>query len=314
MTPPEQSSGVLTSALTPAGPAAEMIADLWWLMLGVFGAVFVIVMALLFFGIQAKRTNEKSVPPLGDKKFIIIGGILVPAVILVAILIHTLISTDRLRVPDNAMTIRVTGYMWWWDVYYPEHGIRLANEIYIPVDTPVRVELDSFDVIHSLWVPSLSGKTDLLPGIPNTHWLQASKPGTYRGQCAEYCGTQHAWMGFYVVAKPREEFEQWVQARLSVKTVPTHPQLRRGYETFNQVGCASCHAIRGTQFKGSVGPDLTHMGSRLSIGAAKLPNNHGNLAGWISNPQAIKPGNKMPATTMESERLHALVAYLMSLK
>lgn len=304
----------ITSAFTPSGPVAQMIADISWMMTAVFTGVFVIVMALLFYGLKASRKDTQPSPPLGDKVFIIVGGILIPALILIVVLVRTLIVTDRLEVPENALTIRVTGHMWWWDVYYPESNIRSANELYIPVGKPVRIELFSNDVIHSLWVPSLSGKTDLLPGIQNVHWLQADKPGTYRGQCAEFCGTQHTWMALYVVALPEKEYDDWIRERQEAMTLLPSTLPSRGFQLFESNGCATCHTIHSTPANGNVGPDLTHIGSRVSLGAGKIPNNFGNLSGWIANPQAIKPGNKMPATKMKPKDLHELTAYLMSLK
>lgn len=304
-----------TSALEPAGPAAEAIADLWWIMLAVSSAFFVVVMFFLIVGLFAKRREAVPTPPLGDKWFISIGGLLIPGVLFFALLVYTLMLTAELwPARKNALTIQVTGYMWWWDVRYPASNIVTANEIYIPAGEPVRIELRSADVIHSLWVPSLAGKIDLLPGITNDLWLEAKEPGTYRGQCAEYCGIQHARMSIYVVALPKDQFEAWIRQRQHVTTIPQDPKLRRGLLAFKKVGCAECHAIRGSHPAVNIGPDLTHIGSRLSLGAATIPNNHGNLAGWIANPQALKPGNKMPATYMDPKQLEALVAYLMSLK
>lgn len=309
MTPAEK-----TSALSPAGPAAEAIADLWWVMFSVLGVFFVAVMVLLWFGIRTKRVGDTPQPPLGDGKFIILGGLAVPGVLMLGLLIYTIALTSKLWEPKEGITVQLTGHMWWWDVRYPGTGIVNANEIHIPVGQPVRVELRSNDVIHSLWVPSLSGKTDLIPGIMNVHWLEAKEPGVYRGQCAEFCGLQHARMAILVIALPPEEFLRWIEERRVAKAAPRQAALRRGLETFNKVGCAECHTIRGATPVVRVGPDLTHVGSRLQLGGGVVANNFGNLAGWITNPQALKPGNKMPATYIDPGELPHLVSYLMSLK
>lgn len=307
-------NATLTSALDPAGPVASALAHIYWLMVALFGAVFFVVMLLLALGLIGRRRNTVPRAPLGDTAFIVIGGLLVPGLILTFILIYTLFLTRDLKPPEARLTIELTGYMWWWDVKYPDAGISLANEIYVPVGEPVRILLKSADVIHSLWIPSLSGKTDLIPGLTNEHWFEASKPGTYRGQCAEYCGLQHAKMALNVVALPRPRFDAWVEEKKKPKSPPDDPLLRLGYDTFFTKGCAECHAIRGTPADGRIGPDLTHLGSRRSLGAGAVANNFGNLAGWVADPQSIKPGNKMPAGYIEPEAFHALISYLMTLE
>lgn len=308
------SDPALTSALTPAGPQAAMIAKLWWLMLGVFGAILLLVVALLAWGALRRRARHEPRPPFGDAGFIVMGGIVLPLVVLVPLLVYSLADTGELTEPRTVgRTIRVTGHMWWWDVRYPDDGIALANEIVIPTGEPVRIELTSADVIHSLWVPSLAGKTDATPGLTTSQILQADRAGVYRGACAEFCGLQHAKMALLVVALEPAAFREWLVARRSPPPAPTDPLLASGLATFVEAGCAECHTIRGTAAAGSVGPDLTHIASRRTLGAGAVVNNHGNLAGWIVGPQALKPGNQMPATTLAPERLHALVAYLRSL-
>jgi cytochrome c oxidase subunit 2 len=204
--------------------------------------------------------------------------------------------------------------MWWWEVRYPEQDIVTANEIHIPAGEPVRLELASADVIHSFWVPRLNGKRDLIPGMENVFWIQADEPGVYRGQCGEYCGAQHANMAFHVIALPRDEFNAWLAARTKLPPQPATAAAQRGAQIFRTAGCVQCHAIRGTQASGNAGPDLTHLGSRGTIGAAMLPNTRGNLAAWIADPQAIKPGIKMPRTFLAADDLQALVTYLEGLK
>ena len=303
------------SVLHPASPAAEAIEWLWWFMFWVCTVVSLIVFLLLAVGlIRRRQRGSEPTAPLGNK-FIIVSGIVLPAVILVTLLVANLRASLALREPETALTIRVVGRQWWWDVQYPELGITTANEIHIPVGRPVRVELRSSDVIHSFWVPRLGGKMDMIPGADFTNYvLRASAAGEYRGQCAEFCGLQHALMAFYVVAMPQENFDQWVAAKQRPHEPLTEARLLRGQEIFGTAACGNCHTVRGTPYNGRIGPDLTHVASRLTLGAATIPNNRGNLEGWISNPQPLKPGNLMPATYLKADDLHALTDYLETLK
>ena len=301
------------SMLHPASPASAHIAWLWWVLFGVCTAVFVAVMILLAIAITPRSRPPKHISPIGNK-FIVVCGIVLPAIILLGLLVVTLRAQVALEMPQTEVTVRVVGHMWWWEVHYPDQGIVTANEIHIPVGEPVRVELVSADVVHSLWVPNLQGKMDLLPDKTNITWLAAERPGIFRGQCAEYCGVQHALMALVVVASPREEFDQWIAARQQPEPVEETDLVRRGREVFFESTCHNCHSIAGSEAVGVRGPDLTHLASRQTIGAGLLPNNRGNLSGWISNPQALKPGNLMPRTHIDSEDFHALIAYLESLK
>jgi cytochrome c oxidase subunit 2 len=313
------------SALHPAGPAAATIARIWWLMLGAFTGVFVLVIVLLVYailrrpghsGASATSANGRgrALPPWGRTGFIVAGGVILPILVLTPLYVYSLISSARLHTPAGAMTVRVVGHMWWWEVRYPDSGIVTANEIHIPAGMPVRLELASVDVIHSFWVPRLNGKRDMIPGVENVFWIQADEPGIYRGQCGEYCGTQHANMAFEVIALPQDEFEAWVAARTTRRSDAGPLAAPRGWQVFVAAGCVQCHAIEGTRAAGNAGPDLTHVGSRRMIGGALLPNTRGNLAGWIADPQAIKPGIKMPRTYLEGDDLQALVSYLESLR
>jgi cytochrome c oxidase subunit 2 len=335
------------STLQPAGPAAAEIAWLWWLMCAVFTAVLVLVVVLLIIAITPSRRHasrleqtgqQRDVPPWGPNGFVIAGGIVLPILILTPLSLISLRTSATLVAPREALTVRVIGHMWWWEVRYPDTGLVTANEIHIPAGEPVRLELASADVIHSFWVPSLHGKRDMIPGLETSFWIQADEPGIYRGQCAEYCGTQHANMALLVVALPREQFDAWLSSGagnpghekvFGYAPSPIQPSeapregkfansetnnAQRGHAVFMQAGCAQCHAIAGTQAKGNAGPDLTRMGRRATIGAALLPNTPGNLAGWIADPQALKPGVKMPRTYLSSNDLLALVMYLEDLK
>jgi cytochrome c oxidase subunit 2 len=296
------------SMLHPAGEAADRIAWLTWVLIGVCTAVFLVTMGLAVVAITRKESR-----PLGNR-FIAWSGIVIPAVILTAILIASVAAQVALKTPKAANhTARVIGHLYWWEVHYPQHGITDANELYIPVGEPVLLELSSADVIHSFWVPNLNGKMDMLPEKVNRFWLQADRPGVYRGVCAEYCGTQHAKMAFEVVALPPAEYAAWVEARQRPHPEPTGEALR-GRDLFFAAACHNCHAIRGTPAVGLVGPDLTHMGSRRTVGAATVPNTYDNLFRWVRNPHLDKPGNRMPHSTLPDADIAAVTTYLESLK
>lgn len=307
------------SVVHPASFEASEIARLWWVMFGVLTVAFILVIVFTAWAIFRGREKTPS-PPGGGRRFIVGWGIVFPAVVLVGLLFYSLKVSVLMRAPDEGVLVQVTGNMWWWDVRYPELDIITANEIYIPAGEPVLIELRSNDVIHSFWVPNLHGKMDTIPGLVNTFWLNADEPGQWRGQCAEFCGRQHALMAFEVVALPPDEFAQWVEDHQPEpkETTPVaaaeKEPFARGKEAFFRASCHECHAIRGTEARGRAGPDLTHIGSRLTLGAGTIPNNTGNLMGWVVNPQEIKPGNLMPRTYLEPAELRDLVEYLESLE
>jgi cytochrome c oxidase subunit II len=300
------------SALHPAGPASADIAWLWWFLFGICTGVFVITMALLLFAIIRGRWSGRT-KPLGNT-FITIAGIILPSIVLIVLVFYSVGVSVVLRQPESDYVIRVTGHRWWWDVQYPTEQIHTANELYIPVGVPVRLELTSADVIHSFWVPQLTAKMDLNPGKINHFWIQADRPGEYRGQCAEFCGLQHALMAFIVVALPPEQYQAWADAASRFPPSPQDPWLAHGQQVFLTAGCAACHAIAGTPAVAREGPDLTLIAARRTLGAGTIPNNRTNLAGWIANPQAIKPGNLMPPTFIEPRDFHALLDYLSTLE
>ena len=275
------------SILDPRSPEAREIANLWWVMFAVCSVVFV---AVIWFLLQAVFGREGSRPPGGPIRFVVAGGIILPAVVLVGFLIYSLRVSLLLSPPEEGLTIEVDGHQWWWEVRYPEAGIVTANEIHIPAGQRVRFRLSAHDVIHSFWVPNLHGKLDMFPGTTTTLWLQAEEPGVWRGQCAEFCGTQHALMAFTVVAHEPADFDRWIAARQEA-AVAGRDRLAQGRELFSRHGCATCHAISGTEAVGTIGPDLTHLANRRTLAAATLPNTRENLAAWIApdlNPRNSK--------------------------
>ena len=292
----------IQSALNPQGVDAAIIAEISWVLFAGAALIFAGVMALAAYAVFAKREYASRLSP---RLLIIGGGIAFPAVTLFALLIYSLARAASLHVAEeNTLRIEVIGEQWWWRVRYP--GFETANEIRIPVDRPVELVLRSADVIHSFWVPVLAGKLDMIPGRTTRLRVRAERAGEFRGQCAEYCGGPHAFMALFVVAQEPAQFEQWVQAqRAPAKAL--HPVFA--------AHCGACHTVRGTPAAGVLGPDLTHVGSRLTIGAGRLPTNAGALAGWIASNQHLKPGNLMPQfQSFSGEELRALAAYLEGLK
>lgn len=312
---------MLQSALAPASDQAERLAWLGWLMFVGAAVVLAIVAVLLVIGLVRGR-GPGGARPLGIRSsgwFVLAGGAALPLVTLLPLLVVSAqIGRATLTPPSDALAIEVVGWRWWWEVHYLDadgrRAVTTANEIHVPAGRPVRLRLIGGDVIHSFWAPNLQGKTDLIPGHPNTAWFEVDAPGVYRGQCAEYCGTQHAHMAFLIVAEPPERFAAWLAAQARPAGAPATPLARRGLDVFMQRGCAGCHAIRGTPAQGRTGPDLTHLAGRRTLAAAMLPNTKGHLGGWIAGPQAIKPGNLMPALPLEPRELHALLHYLESLE
>jgi cytochrome c oxidase subunit 2 len=308
------------SALAPVSDHAQGIEWLWWAMFYVGTTIFLAVMALLGFGLWRARKSDAGLGPVASRNLVIAAGVAVPILILLTLIGGSLFLGHSIATgpPAGALTVRVTAWMWWWQIdYLSEEGDVLAttaNEMHIPVGQPVEVQLISADVIHSFWVPQLHGKTDVMPGQLNKTWFTAEQAGVYRGQCTEFCGVQHALMAFLVVAEPAQDFARWLEQQAAAAGPPQDEQARRGLEVFMTRGCADCHAIRGTRADGNIGPDLTHLASRRSLAAVTIPNTRGHLGGWISDPHSIKKGVFMPRILMEPEELTALTAYLESLR
>jgi cytochrome c oxidase subunit 2 len=306
------------------GPRADPVTALGWGLLGLSCAVVIIVTLLVLFGVLARRQRGARPGEMdvqrgaGGLRWIYVG-LSLTVVTLVASLIWTIGVVAAVGTPRSrpAVTLQVTGHQWWWEVAYqpdkPARAFVTANEIHIPVGVPVEVRLTGADVIHSFWVPALTGKTDTIPGRTNVSWLQADRPGLYRGQCAEYCGMQHAHMALYVVAEPQAQFDAWLVAQRAASSTPVAVEPVAGAQIFLS-RCGACHTVRGTDAGGVVGPDLTHLMSRRTIAAGTLPNNPLTLSGWVANPQALKPGARMPPTYLSGPQLAALRAYLETLR
>lgn len=308
------------SALEPAGPAASRIAYWWWVMFILAVLVFAVVLVLLLLSLLRRRgdpTPDTAPPKTAWVRLVWIAGAIVPAVVLAILLGLNIRSEVLVAVAAKApqLEIQVIGHRWWWEVYYPAQGFATANEIHIPAETPVKLLLTSQDVIHSFWVPQLEGKRDLIPGQTTELTLQADKEGIYRGQCAEYCGLQHALMALVVRAEAPERFQAWVSQQQKAAPTPEANTLAfEGQQVFQGSACVYCHTVRGTNASSRFGPDLTHLASRSYIGAGIRANTPANLQGWIVNSQAIKPGNKMPPMYLSVPELRALMAYLGTLK
>jgi cytochrome c oxidase subunit II len=311
------------SVLNPSSPQSRLIDRLWDAMYVTSVVVFVLVVAALLWGAFHRRVDEPPpTSPARERSLTTAVSIAtaLTVVVLFAFLIYDVAVGRPLTRPPGkeALQIRVTGHQWWWEVQYrdslPQNWVTTANEIHIPAGRPVVLELRSTDVIHSFWPPTLSQKRDLIPGNVNSLWFQADTPGVYRGQCAEYCGLQHAKMAFLVIADRPDSFDTWLAQQRDTALTPTTSLTQRGQEVFLGSSCVMCHAISGTPAGSRIGPDLTHLAGRRTIAAGTLPNTRGNLAGWIVNPQGIKPGTRMPPNQLEPADLQALLAYLETLK
>ncbi len=306
----------------PQSPQAHRIDRLGHAMYLTSAVVFVLVVAALFWATFRRRKSDEGA---GDRRNRSMSAAVLIAtaattVILFVFLILDLSVGRAITTPPgkDALQVRVTGHQWWWEVQYrdssPQKWATTANEIHVPVGRPVVFELRSTDVIHSLWPPNLNGKRDLIPGNENSIWFQADSAGVYRGQCAEFCGHQHAKMAFLIIAEPPDSFAAWLVRQRDTAHTPTDSVAMRGQEVFLASSCVMCHAIAGTPAGSRIGPDLTHLASRRTIAAGTLPNTRGNLADWIVNPQAIKPGVRMPANTLDSDDMQALLTYLETLE
>jgi cytochrome c oxidase subunit II len=331
------SCGGMQSALDPAGSNAESIAKLWWLFFYTCSGVFILVIfALVLAVLKGRKARLPAIPdslsgaipvleppPNAEQKRsnVIKAAVGATVVILFVFLVASFITGRAIspaRADQQTLMIEVTGQQWWWQARYidsnPSNVFTTANEIHIPVGRPVLLTLSAHDVIHSFWVPNLAGKKDLIPGKNSSILFKADRPGTFRGQCAEYCGLQHARMALYIIAEPPEKFAEWLNAQRQPAASPSTESEKKGQQVFMTSPCIMCHTIQGTSANAMVGPDLTHLASRFTIAAATVPNTRGHLGGWVIDSQTIKPGNHMPPNNLNSEELQSLLDYLQSLK
>jgi cytochrome c oxidase subunit II len=309
------------SILSTHSPQAHNIMLLWWWMLAAATVVFFGAIALL--GIAWFRRGSEGLPFVGKREdmsegMVLLFGIGIPVVALVVLFavanVYLIRQTSPPQARTTAMTIHVIGHQWWWEIRYPGTQAVTANEIHIPANTRVNVVATTADVIHSFWVPALNRKIDMVPGRQNRVLLYASTPGTYRGQCSQFCGFQHAHMSMYVFAQRPAAFKAWLANMAARAPSPTDPQAQAGEQLFMNAQCSSCHRIAGTPAQGTVGPDLSHLATRTTLASATIPNTPAQLAAWIANPQAIKPGDRMPDLGLSHGQIAQLVAYLDGLK
>ena len=311
---------MIQSPLSPAGPQAAAIASLSALFFTICAVVYVLTIGALLWAIFRRRQPADDAPQTTRRLGVVVaaaGG--ATALTLVVLTVTDAAAQRRVNGPPapGAMLVEAVGHQWWWDFVYqgaPQELVSSPNELHIPVGVPITIKATSRDVIHSFWVPNLTGKRDLIPGMTTHLSLQADQPGVYRGQCAEFCGHQHAHMAFLVVAEPMEQFQQWIQRQRSGAPQPSTDEQKRGHDVFMTGPCVMCHTIRTTPAGARFGPDLTHVASRRTIAAGTLTTSREHLADWIRDSQAVKPGNRMPPNVVRPENLDALLTYLETLQ
>jgi cytochrome c oxidase subunit II len=310
--------GDVVKALNPQSPQARAIFDLAIVVGVVMVIIFAVVVGMVVYALlrfPRWREGERD-PEQGEgNKTIEIVWTAIPLVIVTALFV---LSARTMGIsdppPPPKPDIVVIGHQWWWEARYTDSGAVVANEIHIPLNKALALRLDSADVLHEFWVPELARKIATVPGHPNHIWIQADKPGTYLGFCSEFCGTQHAWMHFLIIAEPQEEFQRWEQAQLAAAPTPVSENAKKGLALFEQMSCVNCHAIKGTIASAQVGPDLTHFASRKQLGAGIVANTPENLRRWMRDPQQVKVGVKMPDFKFTDEQVTELADYIETLK
>lgn len=314
--------------LDPSGPEAVVLYAEWRVLLAVCAVVYAAVLTALVWASTGRSRGPASVAPLACTPAVerrlgraVALATLLTAVTIVGLATHSFVTARALSAvpPDpNPVTISVTGHQWWWALRYdadsPDDVVVAANEMHVPLRRTVQLHLTSSDVIHSIWAPNLTGKRDLIPGHVTTLAFSVDRPGVYRAPCAEFCGVQHALMALIVVAEPEDAFQTWLARQRTPAGPPGSPAALRGEQVFMHGQCPLCHRIAGTAAGGQVAPDLTHLASRRTLAAGTLPNTRGHLAGWIVDPQRVKPGVKMPMTDVAPADLQALLDYLQGLR
>jgi cytochrome c oxidase subunit 2 len=307
----------VVKALNPESPQARAIFDLGMVTAVILAVIFAVVVAIVVYALMRFRWREGEPDPdqVAGNKTAEVVWTAIPLAIVVALFFlaaRTMGVSDPPPPPNPDLV--VIGHQWWWEARYPKSGVITANEIHIPVGKPIALKLDSADVLHEFWVPELARKMTTVPGHPNHMWLQADKPGTYLGVCSEFCGTEHAWMHFLVIAESQDQFEAWKKAQLAPASAPSSDEAAKGLALFEQMSCINCHAIKGTIASARVGPDLTHFATRRELGAGIVANTPKNLFRWLADPQQIKPGAKMPDFKFTKEQVTELSDYIETLK
>jgi cytochrome c oxidase subunit 2 len=315
----EALSGWPPPVLDPHGPFSNTVTTLAWVLIALVTLIFGLVCAAMWVALYG---SDELRAKLGGERVVKWFGLIIPAGVLFLLLAWgTTLVAGMTTIKGDELRMRVSGNIYWWRVSYLDAAgnqiLADANELHIPIGRPVVVDMVSEDVIHSFWVPKLGGKMDMIPGRTNRLKLQADTAGSYGGQCAEFCGGAHSLMGFVVVAHEPADWQRWLETRLAPAptAAPVSVEVLRGKQLFSEVGCAACHRVAGTTAQGLSGPDLSHVGSRLSLGAGILPNTRGTMIGWIGDSQSIKPNNRMPAyRSLQAAELNALAAYMESLR
>ena len=309
--------GAVLQVFQPHSPQARAIYNLGVESSVILAVIFAIVAGAIVYALMRFRWREGESDPnqLAGNRAVEITWTAIPCVIVVALFAltaRTMNVADPAPAPSPDLV--VIGHQWWWEARYPQSGVVAANEIHLPVGRAMSVQFDSADVLHEFWVPELARKITAVPGHPNHIWIEADTPGTYLGVCSEFCGTEHAWMHFLVIAETPAKFAAWQSAQLRPAAQPSDPEARQGLALFEQTSCVSCHAISGTNAEARVGPDLTHFASRRELGAGIVNNTPANLRRWLADPQRVKPGAKMPNFKFTDKQLTQLVAYFETLK
>jgi cytochrome c oxidase subunit 2 len=312
------------SALDAHGASATSLKQLIVLIVVVCSIVWALVMVALILAVFRRRDRDRQPPRLNagtERRMatVVVSAVAATVVIIGFFTAASFFTTRALGIAgSDDLAIKVRGLQWWWGLEYfgsdPGRRFETANEIHIPIGRNVRLMLEGLDVIHSFWVPSLAGKQDLIPGRHNELTIRAEHAGVYRGQCAEFCGLQHAHMAFLVVAEEQKEFDAWAKQQREIPVASFKAEIVAGQQVFLSKPCAACHAIRGTPADGKTGPDLTHVGGRKYIAAGLFETTRGSLAAWIADPQTLKPGNNMPMVPLSAGELRSVSAYLASLK